>query len=48
MEILGDNFALFYHLKPSANKLLRGETKYLFIITHMIRMEDKLKNILTQ
>lgn len=43
---MGDNFAVFYQLKPSENNLVRGETKYIFIITHWIKMEEKLKNIL--
>lgn len=48
VEILADNFAVFYQLCPSDNKLLKGETKYAFIVTHMIKMEDKLRNILPQ
>lgn len=48
VEILGENFAVFYQTKDDENRYTKGEIKYGFIVTHLIKMEDKIKNLLPQ
>lgn len=48
IELLGNNFAVFFQTKEEHSKVLNGEIKYGFLVTHLIKMEDKIKGILPQ
>ena len=44
--MLGENFVVFYQLKPEENRLMKGETKYAILATRTVKMEDKLKEFM--
>lgn len=43
---MNDNFVVIYQTKPESNKFVKGELIYCFIVTHLIKMEEKIKEIL--
>lgn len=46
IELYAENFVIFYQYNNISSKLINGEIKYGFIITHSIKMEEKINNIL--
>ena len=45
VDIMSENFVIIYQTKPEENRFTKGELFYAFIVTHLIKIEDKIKEI---
>jgi hypothetical protein len=46
LQMLNDNFVVFYQISETKNNSLSGEIKYAFAVTHKVKFDDKIRQIL--
>jgi hypothetical protein len=46
LALSGDNFAVFFQSRPGQNVRLNGEVKYCFLVSHQVRLEEKILAVL--